>query len=200
MTTVITPAEAAIRIRKLPSELEKAERNAGRRASRKLRATALARFTATGIGHAIFGSTAARGRTRRRNMALRAVFPTPRVESTSEGQIRISYQLRGTAAMVDQGGKTSPHVIKPYGGSGVMAIAVKGGGTIFRTYPKKPGGRLRSLLAGLFGRGGDPKGINHPGSIIPRTPFLDASGHETIEFLAPELDAAYQKAADETVG
>lgn len=194
----ITPREAAIRIRKLPSELQNVERNAGRRGARKLRSAALARFMGTGIGRSIFGETAKRRRAGAK--ALRAIFPTPRVESRAEGQIRISYQLRGTAALVDTGGKTSRHVIKPSGGEGVMKIAIPGGPTIYRTFPRSGGspGRLRRLLVGRGG--GDPRGIDHPGARMPRQPFLDDSGQETLAFLETELEAAYQKASDETVG
>lgn len=170
----MTPAEAirgtAVRIRQLPSELQKVERNAGRRAARALRQAALDRFTATGLGRAIFRKGYAPGEKAARTKQLRAVFGTPRVESPAEGYLRITYTLHGIAALVEQGGRTKEHEIRPSRGPRALALKTSGG-VVFAAH------------------------VNHKGSRIPQNRFLDAAGADALQVLEAELEAGYAKAA-----
>lgn len=163
----------AVKIRQLPSAMQKVERSAARRAARALRQAALDRFTAGGVGRAIFKAKADVGKKGARTKALRVVFPSARVTSPGEGHLQISYTLRGFAALVELGGKTKAHEIKASGGlarKGVLAFAARGV-------------QLFALR------------VKHPGSRIPQTRFLDAAGEKALDVLRVELEAGYQQAA-----
>jgi hypothetical protein len=196
----MSPAEeirgTAIRLRQLPSELQRVERSAGRRAARKLRLAALDRFTATGLGRAIFRARAASADEKAsRTRALRAVFPMPRVESPAEGALRISYSLKGTAALVQQGGRTKAHeIVAPRAkflsrrGAARLEMARRG------FVPPSLAGLGRVLALKSSGGTRFAVTVKHPGSRIPQNRFLDAAGADALQVLQFDLEQGYQKA------
>lgn len=89
-----------------------------------------------------------------------------------------SIQTMGFAALIESGGRTKPHQIKP----------IRLGG-----YSRRRSVRARQIAEGarlLFPVGGrwvSPKLVTHPGSRVPRNPFMEEGGRRAEAVLEDEL-------------
>lgn len=108
----------------------------------------------------------------------------PIEESYASGRLGIrtySSGLRtmGFAALIEQGGKTKRHTIKPIRAEG---------------YSRKRGLRVKQLLAErpmrfqIGGRWVAVRLVSHPGSRVPRTPFMASGGAAAQQALPREFD------------
>lgn len=154
----MTPTEARINVLKLAAELPREYENAMKRVLRRARTVAAGKIRSRGIGRALWG----KGRSTA-TLSLK-VERVKRSGTTLSGGL----EAKGVAAMIDQGGMTKPHVIKPKNGT-VLAL-------------KLPGGRA-------FARA-----VRHPGSRIPAQPFMKTAQAAVESDLPKELDVANVRA------
>lgn len=110
----------------------------------------------------------------------------PIAETFASGSIgvrvyRSGLRTMGFAALIESGGKTKAHQIKP----------IRLGG-----YSRKRGERIRQVLAEqpmrfqIGGRWVSMRIITHPGSRVPRTPFMASGGAAATQALSPEFSRA----------
>jgi ribosomal protein L5 len=159
-------------LRQFVKEQPKAELNALRRSSAYIRRQTIKAFTATGVGRAIYGVAAVRGKARGRTKALKVVFPMPRVEARDAGWM-LSLTLKGFAALTEIGGRTKPHAIESR--DGVLTFKVNG--------------------SEKFG-----KKVKHPGSQMPAQPYLQRAADASLPVLQKEMDEGLAELADRVVG
>lgn len=114
----------------------------------------------------------------------------PVQESYASGRLGIrtySSGLRtmGFAALIEQGGKTKRHTIKPIRAEG---------------YARARGKRIKQLLAErpmrfrIGGRWVAVRLVNHPGSRVPRTPFMATGGAAAQQALPREFERSVGEA------
>lgn len=95
-------------------------------------------------------------------------------------------ETTGFAALIEQGGRTKPHQIKPLRAEGyskrrsVRAAQLASAGRL--TFP-------------IGGRWVSPKIVTHPGSRVPRNPFLETGAAHAQDQLGTQLEAAVASAA-----
>lgn len=95
-------------------------------------------------------------------------------------------ETMGFAALIETGGRTKSHSIKPIRAEG---------------YSRKRSKRAAQLAAAghltfqIGGRWVSVKTVTHPGSRIPRNPFMESAGRKAEDVLGPELEIGLQKAA-----
>lgn len=98
-----------------------------------------------------------------------------------------SIQTMGFAALIEMGGRTKPHQIK----------AIRLGG-----YSRRRSVRARQVAEGarlLFPVGGrwvSPKLVTHPGSRVPRNPFMEEGGRRAEAVLGDELEKGLAQAIE----
>jgi len=167
MATWISPGEAAGRFRKL-ADLQRRELvNGARRATHVWRKRAFGLFAQRGIGR-VFGETAVLGRIETTAQA-RVIIKRERV--TVKGElIETGLRLRGFAALVEGGGTTKPHEIKPKNAEILAWPSVDG-----MNFARR---------------------VSHPGGRIPRNPFTADAGRLSQPDFVREMDKATRKAAE----
>lgn len=123
------------RLQTLPQIMEREIKNGIRRGQNRLRTAVGEEFKARGVGRAMFRKGYQKG-------ALKTILAREKVKKTGESY-EVGLRIKGIAAIVARGGRTSAHVI--------------GGGTKVLANPK----------TGFFARGR----VNHPGSQMQRDDF-----------------------------
>jgi hypothetical protein len=159
-------------LKRFTAEMPKAELNVLRRASAYVRRQAIDSFTSTGVGRAIYGAHAIRGKAKGRTRALKVVFPMPRVQAQGSGWM-LSLTLKGFAALTEIGGQTRSHPIEAR--DGVLSYRIGG--------------------SDKFG-----KKVNHPGSRIPAQPYLQRAANASLPTLQKEMDEGLAALAEKVVG
>lgn len=170
MATWITPKEGAFRFRNLAKEIEREQINGIRRATHAWRKKAFGLFSQRGIGKVFGERTAVLGRKPRgaNTKQARVIIKRERVVSKGNGIYETGLLLKGFAALVEAGGRTKPHEIKAAEG-GVLAW-------------QGPSGTL-------FARR-----VKHPGSQIPRNPFVEDAGRQSEGEFKRQMEIAAQRA------
>lgn len=174
---VFTPAGFAAALEKWGDSIRPAIVRALKQVGEVPKRLAVEGFVGRGVGRGIFGRNA---------KGAYKLIKTGAVETKGSTFI-LALELRGFAALQEQGGRTKPHVIVP---RRRKALRLKGG----------PGGQ-GSLASNTFLRRGATKGVasdlgafrnavNHPGSAIPRHPFAA----EAMRGAAPQIQAAIDNA------
>lgn len=172
-STWITPKEGARRFRTLAQQIELQPVNALRRATNYWRNLAFSIFARRGLGR-VFGNgsavlgkkIAAGGATKQARVIIKREPP----KKTGEGRYTSGLRLRGFAALVEGGGKTKPHEIK-----------------------------TRSRILAYTGRAGDKRfarSVKHPGSVIPRNPFVEEAAREAEPRFVQEMTVARDRAIE----
>lgn len=169
--------EALERFRK---GLATSETNSGRRAGRKIRAEAVASFASSGIGRAIWGGSVSRAGKKAWQKSIRVVIAFPRVRREGPNALNISMHLRGFAGLVEKGGQTKPHTIKP---NRAKFLAFEAGR------------RLGDVLGIHGGNKVFTRSVRHPGSKVPRAPFAEPAMRKGVSIVARELDLGYEALA-----
>ena len=160
----MTPFQAADALERFLKKEPNLVANAIRRVVRSARTDGMNRMRSRGIGLALF---------RRRAFDLRQIVKTIRIRQ--EGNAIIGgVEVKGIAALIEMGGRTLPHPIKPKLGT-MLAL-------------KLPQGRV-------FARA-----VNHPGSRIPAQPSLRPALNAAMPRLATEIDEALAAAARKELG
>lgn len=172
MSVFISPGEAAKRFRTLAQEIDRQTVNAIRRGQHAARKLAFAEFAKTGIGRA-FDKRKKNGQLRDSTSQARAVIKRERVKKV--GTVYIAdLRLKGFAALVEAGGQTRPHMIRPKNKPALAWQATSG------------------ALAGKWLRFRQP--VQHPGSRIPRQPFAAAAARRAGPEFGREVEVGLVKA------
>lgn len=141
------------RLRTLPQIVEGETKAAIRRGQNRLRRALFEEFRSRGLGRSIFAKEGMS--TGRALKGIKTVIAREKVQKRGE-LYEVGIVIKGMAALVAKGGRTTAHAIKPskYAGDSV--------GTI-----RAGSGILANKAAGFFARGS----VNHPGSQMKRDDF-----------------------------
>lgn len=172
---VFTPAGFADALVQFGDSIRPAIVRALKRAGEEPKRLAVGGFVSRGIGKGIFGRNAT---------GAYKIIKVGAVE-TKGSTFVLALELRGFAALQEQGGRTKAHDIFP---RKKKALRLKGG----------PGGS-GSVVANTFLRRGATKGVaadlgafrrsvHHPGSNIPRHPFAADAMHKAAPHIQAEID------------
>lgn len=173
---VFTPEGLAEAYREFGLSLNVASMRAAKASSRFVRMIAVDRFTKKGVGKGIFG----------RN--TRGAFKLINARASIKGDlVLMELELKGFAAMQEQGGQTKPHVIRSHKAQRTFLAQKYAGqrkGEKFARQAKRSKFRLLAIPAGGMGTGQFSyfganlifrEQVNHPGSKVPRFPFATDS-------------------------
>lgn len=147
----MTPETCAAALRDLGDKgFRKAVSNGLRRGIRAARADAVATGSRIGILRGIFGTKPG---------GLRALVKTVRV-ARNGSVYTAGMQVKGVAAMVEEGGRIKPHTITPKNAS---VLAFKGGAGFARS-------------------------VQHPGAAVPKRPFIGPALQRGTGRVVDEID------------
>jgi hypothetical protein len=107
--------------------------------------------------------------------------------STGRRSIATGLETMGFAALIERGGRTKPHAIQPIRLEGYSRRA-----DIRAAQTAKSTARLTFPIGG---RWVSPKVVRHPGSAVPRNPFIETGAHEAERVLGDELESGLEAAA-----
>jgi len=160
---VFSPEQMADALDRFGKDAPREQINAIRRAMTFARSIVIKRVRSTGVGRALWG---------RKGSGARLMVPRQRV-TRSGGVIHGGLLLRGLAAMIDAGGRTLPHEIKP-----------------------KKARVLANTVSGFF----SATAVRHPGSRIAAEAFSEAAMREALPRITEEIDKGLQRLADRVIG
>lgn len=172
---VFTPEGFAEALEKFGESMRPAILRAMKRVARVPRLLAVQRFTSQGVGKGIFGKN---------NSGAFRIIKTGAV-ATQGGTFVLSLELRGFAAMQDQGGRTKPHWIVP---KNRKALRLKsgqgvGGHAIANTFLLRGAAKSVASNLGVF-----RFGVHHPGANVPRHPFAADAMRAAAPRIQQEID------------
>lgn len=156
--------EYAAAFRAWAAERHKPAINVMRRTMRFVRAEAMTGFRAHGVGRAIWGNDAARGKS---NLGK---FIGTKVRLDKGNSVIGSLLLKGLPALQEKGGRTKGHWIGKTEAAAGKILSSGPGGIFIATAP-----------------------IWHPGGVVRRDPFADAAAAKGLTKLRQELDVELQK-------
>lgn len=169
MATWITPKEGAARFRTLGQLMEREVINALRRSTYAWRRNAFGIFSQRGLGR-VFGDEAVLGNETQRASTKQARVVIKRERVRKVGDLyETGLRLRGFAALVEAGGRTKAHPINPQPG-GVLAWQGPDGAVFAR-------------------------GVQHPGSQMPRDPFVEQAARASESEFKRQQEIAMERAA-----
>lgn len=114
-----------------------------------------------GVGAALFGKKA---------KGARLVVKVNNPKMAANGTVTGGLELKGLAAMTEEGGHTKAHTIRPPSG-GVLVLKLGGGRVAFTR-----------------------KAVRHPGSRIPRRPFAKPAIEHELDRIKADLEHTAQDA------
>ena len=156
-----TPQEIAVTLANFAELKIKEENKAFRRGLSFARTTLVGLYRNQGIGRTLFG---------KKKSGLRVLIKRTRVEDNGR-LIKGGLDVRGVARLMEQGGQTKPHQIKP---KNAPYLAFKGSrGFVFT---KKP--------------------VRHPGSRIPRQPQAERALRTAEPRILQQVKDAHQSLID----
>jgi len=163
-----SPAQVAVTVRNFDKLKGKAELNAFRRGLTFARGLLVNLYTTHGIGRSIFG---------KKKGGMRLLIKRVKVQDDGN-RIKGGLEVRGIAALIELGGKTKAHEIRPK--ARWLAFAPTGGriGSIF-------GQEARELVFAKL--------VKHPGSRIPKTPQAERALRESVPRINIQIGQAHQE-------